>query len=262
MSHPKPRIRFLDALVLLLSLYVIAALLAECTLQLPPAAREMMQYIDWGVCAVFLLDFTLRLANAPSKIKFMRWGWLDLLSCIPVNAFALGRAVRIVQIIRLLRVFRSARALMAWLHQHRAQSLAGTTILMAVVLLIFSVIAILVVEHDPQSNIKTPLDALWWGVTTMTTVGYGDHYPVTMEGRFVAMLLMITGVGIFGVLTGLFARFFVEPEMKQDEVNLGKVLEEMRLIRAELEALRKLQPTSGTLPDEAALPVEARRPEA
>lgn len=262
MSHPKPRIRFLDALVLLLSLYVIVSLAVEFTLELPPAAREMMQYIDWGVCSVFLLDFCLRLARAPSKAKFMRWGWVDLLSCIPVNAFALGRAVRIVQIIRLLRVFRSARALMAWLHQHRAQSMAGSTVLMALVLLIFSVIAILVVEHDPQSNIKTPLDALWWGVTTMTTVGYGDHYPVTAEGRLVAMLLMITGVGIFGVLTGLFARFFVEPEMKQDEVNLGKVLEEMRLMRAELEALRRLHSTPETVSVEAAVPAETRRAEA
>jgi len=234
-----PRLRFLDALVLLLSIYVFVALLVDLTTLLPENVRELMCYVDWFVCSIFFLDFIVRFRRAESKAAFMRWGWIDLLSCIPADIFTIGRAVRIVQIVRILRAFRSARAIMSYLHQHRARSLAGTTMLMALVLLLFSMIAILVFEQDAASNIKSPMDALWWGITTMTTVGYGDRYPVTMEGRFVAMILMITGVGLFGVLTGLFARIFVEPDLKKEDSDIKELVTEVRLLRERLESIEK-----------------------
>ena len=234
-----PRLRFLDALVLLLSIYVILALLVDLTVPLEQNVRELMCYVDWFVCSVFFLDFCLRFRRAESKLAFMRWGWIDLLSCIPADIFTIGRAVRIVQIVRILRAFRSARAIMAYLHQHRARSMAATTILMAVVLLLFSIISILVFENVPESNIKSPMDAFWWGITTMTTVGYGDRFPVTHEGRLVAMILMVTGVGLFGVLTGLFARFFVEPDLKKDDTEIKQLITEVRLLRERLESIEK-----------------------
>jgi len=228
--------------VLLLSMYVIAALIFDLTMTLPAAVRQLMHCLDWLVCAVFFADFVIRFRQAVSKSRFMRWGWVDLVSCIPADIFALGRAVRIVQIIRILRAFRSARALVTHLHRHRARSVIATTALMTVVLLLFSMIAILIFERDANSNIKTPGDALWWGVTTMTTVGYGDLYPVTMEGRLVAMLLMVAGVGLFGVLTGLFARFFVEPDIKREDTNIRDLVNEVRQLRERLEK-RELQGT-------------------
>ncbi|TDU81213.1 voltage-gated potassium channel [Prosthecobacter fusiformis] len=235
----KSRLRFLDALVLLLSIYVIVALMIQLTVPLEENVRELMNYLDVFVCTVFFSDFVIRFCKAESKIAFMRWGWIDLLSCIPANVFTLGRAVRIFQIVRILRAFRSMRAIMSYLHQHRARSMAATTVLMAVVLLLFSMISILIFENEEGSNIRSPLDALWWGITTMTTVGYGDHYPVTVGGRFVAMLLMITGVGLFGVLTGLFARFFVEPELKRDDGDMRELVNEVRMLRERLESIEK-----------------------
>ncbi|MEN3943189.1 ion transporter [Prosthecobacter sp. SYSU 5D2] len=234
-----PRLRFLDALVLLLSIYAILALLIDRLVPLEANVRELMDILDLVVCAVFFSDFAIRFRRAESKTTFMQWGWIDLLSCIPAGLFSLGRAVRIVQILRILRAFRSARAIMCYLHKQRARSMAGTTVLMAIVLLLFSMISILVVENEPNSNIKSPMDALWWGITTMTTVGYGDHFPVTVEGRFVAMILMITGVGLFGVLTGLFARFFVEPELKRDDGEMKELLNEMRQMRLRLESIER-----------------------
>lgn len=234
-----PRLRFLDALVLLLSIYVIAALLIDLTMPLPDNVRDLMCYLDWFVCSIFFTDFVIRFRKAESKTAFMRWGWIDLLSCIPIEFLAIGRTVRIVQIVRILRAFRSARAVICYLHENRVRSMAWTTVLMAMVLLLFSMIAILLFERDPASNIKSPMDALWWGITTMTTVGYGDRYPVTVEGRFVAMILMVTGVGLFGVLTGLFARFFVQPDLKKEEYNLDDLVTEVRLLRERLESIEK-----------------------
>lgn len=85
-------------------------------------------------------------------------------------------------------------------------------------MVIFSAIAILQVEDDPNSNIKTAEDAIWWAYVTITTVGYGDKYPVTTEGRIIAAFLMTTGVGLFGTFTGFLASWFVA-EKKQEEKN-------------------------------------------
>lgn len=83
-------------------------------------------------------------------------------------------------------------------------------------MIIFSSIAILQVETKEASNIKTAEDALWWSYVTITTVGYGDKFPVTTEGRIIAMLLMTVGVGLFGTFTGYVASWLVESGRKPD----------------------------------------------
>lgn len=81
-------------------------------------------------------------------------------------------------------------------------------------MVLFSSIAILQVEDSPNSNIKSAEDAIWWSYVTITTVGYGDKYPVTTEGRLIAAVLMTAGVGLFGTFTGFLASWFVQ-EKKQ-----------------------------------------------
>lgn len=84
-------------------------------------------------------------------------------------------------------------------------------------MIIFSSIAILEVEDAPESNIKTAEDAIWWTYTTITTVGYGDKYPVTTEGRLIAMTLMTFGVGLFGTFTAYISSMFVMKTKNTDE---------------------------------------------
>ena len=90
-------------------------------------------------------------------------------------------------------------------------------VIVAFMLILFSSVLILEVETAPNSNIKTAEDALWWAYVTITTVGYGDLYPVTTEGRIVALVLMTAGVGLFGVFTGYLASWFVEPDKEKED---------------------------------------------
>ncbi len=86
-------------------------------------------------------------------------------------------------------------------------------------LLTFSSISILLCEHHADGNIKTAEDAIWWSFATVTTVGYGDKYPVTTEGRVLGSFLMIAGVGMFASLSGLAASFFLgSQDLKFDEL--------------------------------------------
>jgi len=174
-----------------LCLFAIGTLAAHTLFSLSDVTRQILEYADYGICGLFLLDFGYSLAVAPNRWSYLRtWGWLDLLSSIPaVPALRLGRAGRIVRIIRVLRGVRATRILSGFVLDRRAESSALAAGLITLLLLVFSSIAILEVENDPGSNIKTAADAAWWALSTITTVGYGDRFPVTSEGRAVAAVL-------------------------------------------------------------------------
>jgi len=233
-----PSFGFLEIAVLVLSVFVLGALLAQTVFHVSSAVSLLLDRIDTFVCIVFLADFAVRFRRAPSKLAFMKWGWIDLLSSIPAyDLLRWGRMLRLIRLFRILRAFRSARHLLAFLYRNRAHGLIGTAVLAVTVLLIFSCIAVLVFEDGADSNIKTPFDAFWWAISTITTVGYGDKFPVTTEGRVVAIVLMVTGVGFFGVLTGLFARLFVESEFQKEESEMRQLATEIRLLRERIDSM-------------------------
>lgn len=96
-----------------------------------------------------------------------------------------------------------------------------SVLVITILLIIFSSISILSVEKAPNSNIKTADDAIWWTMTTITTVGYGDRYPVTLEGRLIGIVLMVSGVGLFGTYTAYIASLFIG-EKKEEKEKINK----------------------------------------
>jgi voltage-gated potassium channel len=91
--------------------------------------------------------------------------------------------------------------------------------MVAILVMVTASVAVLQFETTDSANIKTAEDALWWAMTTMTTVGYGDRFPVTTEGRLVAAVLMCAGVGLFGTLSGLLAAWFVAPAERKKRLS-------------------------------------------
>jgi voltage-gated potassium channel len=207
----------LSILIVLLSIYVLGALVVETFFTLPSETVRTLHLLDDAICVVFLIDFGVRFYRAPSKLHFMKWGWIDLISSIPtLDTLRVGRGLRLVRLLRVLRAFRSVRHLINHVYARRSQGAFATVATIAVLMVLFSSIAILQVENAPDSNIRTAEDALWWSYVTVTTVGYGDKYPVTTEGRLIAALLMTTGVGLFGTFTGFLASWFVEDRKKEE----------------------------------------------
>ncbi len=141
----------------------------------------------------------------------MKWGWVDLVASIPmVDFLRLGRLVRVIRILRIIKAFKSVKAFIDSFFLNKAKGTMNSALIIAFMMIIFSSILILQVEKAPGSNISTAGDALWWAFVTITTVGYGDLYPVTLEGRLVAVILMTTGVGLFGTFTAFVASWFVK----------------------------------------------------
>ncbi|SRR6266496_326217 len=232
------RLNPLEIITLILSIYVLIALLIQSLFPLPPDAVVLLDWIDLLVCIVFLTDFFVRFAQASSKLAFLKWGWIDFVSSIPaLNIFRVGRIVRIIRVFRVLRAFRSTKFLLVYLlRERKTTSLAAVTTI-SLVVVIFAAIAVLQFEKSPDSNIKTAGDAFWWAIVTVTTVGYGDKFPVTPEGRIIACILMAVGVGLFGTFTGFIASLFVEPELRQDESAHERVLREIRSLDSKISSL-------------------------
>lgn len=230
-------------LLLALSVYVLLALAAEVVLPLGTSTHVILAHVDNLICLVFLYDFFRRLVIAKNKLHFLRWGWIDLISSIPaLPVFRVGRAVRVIRVLRLLRGFRSVKAIGTALFANRAKGTLATTVFLCTLLSVFSSVAILHVENGPDANIHGPEDALWWSVVTFTTVGYGDRFPTTTEGRVIGAGLMLCGVGLFAVLSGAFAAWFTgdncdinpDPQYPGSQ-QLAALVEEVQMLRAKLE---------------------------
>ncbi len=213
-----PKLGILQLLVLLFSVYCILVLILEHVFILSVETEKILSLFDNIACAVFLVDFLLRFSTSKDKWRFMRWGWIDLLASLPNFVFMrLGLVFRIVRLVRILRAFKSSKALIDYFLRNKLESAFSSAFLFSILMVLFSSLAILSVEHHPNSNIKTAEDALWWSFVTISTVGYGDKYPVTTAGRVIALFLIFSGMGLMGTFTGYIASWFVKTETKEEE---------------------------------------------
>jgi voltage-gated potassium channel len=185
-------------IVALLSLFSIALLSLTFFIESDSELNRLIHYYDFGLCLVFLYDFFVQLYKRKKRWKyFFTYGWLDLLSSIPV--IYEFRYIRIFRVFRVLRIIKSLNILYKFIKTNKRASLYGLIVFSSTIILILSSTLVLYLEQDVGS-IKTAEDALWWSYITITTVGYGDLYPVTNEGRLAASVLILNGIAIFGAL--------------------------------------------------------------
>ena len=173
----------------------------------------VIYFIDGVLSLVFIIDFTFRLLTAESKKEyfFRQFGWADLLASIPLPQAKILRLFRIIRAWRMLRMY-GVRNLINNAFNNRGGSALLVVLFLIILVMEFGSVFIITAERtNPEANIKTASDAMWWVYVTITTVGYGDRYPVTNTGRFIGVFVLTLGVGLFGVLTGFLANVFLSP---------------------------------------------------
>lgn len=207
----KKELNLFNIIILVLSLYVLISLIVTTFFVLSDEVTVLLNYVDNVICIVFLVDFAIRFKKANNKLVFMKWGWIDLISSIPyIDFLRAGRVLRLIRLIRVFRAFKATKLIFEHINKNKKQSALTSVALISFLMVIFSSIAILQFEKDVNSNIKTAEDAIWWSYVTITTVGYGDKFPITTEGRIIGAVLMTMGVGIFGTFTALVSSWFIE----------------------------------------------------
>ena len=163
---------------------------------------------------IFLADFTYRIFTAPSAGRYFwrHFGWADLLASLPFPQFKILRVFRLVRVYRLLKKV-GIRTVGRTLIRDRAGSALYVLLLMGILVLQFGSLTMLYIEQYAKgANITTASDALWYTIVTISTVGYGDQYPVTDLGRMCGTVIIVVGVCIFGTFTGYLATVFLSPK--------------------------------------------------
>ncbi len=188
-------------LMLVLSIYVLTTLSVEYFLVSDSEIKSVLQTVDLFICFIFFTDFLYSFFSAPDKIRFMRWGWIDLLSSIPmIDPLRWGRLARIVRVIRIFRVFRSFRSIYKTVNESRFETLTVMTFMIVFFSFTLAAGLILEFERDYESTIKTASDALWWALMNLLNSKIGFQPAISPEGIFTTVLLNKIGLLLFAYL--------------------------------------------------------------
>lgn len=204
--------------------------------------REVASVANWVIWVVFVAEAILVFSVARHRMAAIRAHWLDLAVVVVTVPFFGGvlSALRLARLARLLRLLRLGAVAARALQAERALTSAVVFRFVALTTLFVVIVAGAVESVVDKSDFPTVWDGMWWAVVTVTTVGYGDLYPKSVEGRIVAMFVMLFGIGFLSVLTATIASRFVQTDTATDDVRatLTRIEDELREIRQQLTSSR------------------------
>jgi voltage-gated potassium channel len=193
--------------------------------------RDALASLEWILWLVFAAEFGTRWYIAMDRSGFVRHNLIDL----AVVVLPMIPALRALRLFRLVRVAVVGARVIDQSDSIIKRSNTKYAMMVAVLIVLLAAVMVWHVEHDnPQSSIHSITDALWWAVTTVTTVGYGDKYPQSPEGKAVAIGLMILGIAIFGLVSATLASYFIESDTKDEYED---VRDQLARVETKLDAL-------------------------
>jgi len=212
-----------DLVIGILAIFSLIILIPIYFGNLSSQDQPVLLYVEDALCVIFLLDCFRSLHLASNKWGyFLRGGgWLDLLGSIPITALAIFRFARLFRVIRLLRKMTGGELRRMFTRQLAQSTLLFTLVIALLLVFIISWLVLRAEQGAPNSNIKTYHDAVWWAFVTITTVGYGDYFPVTGWGQSFAVILMFFGLGIIGVLSSYLSTTFISLQRRRKEKIVG-----------------------------------------
>lgn len=193
-------------LLLLAAAFLVAYAWPVLDPRIDPDLRTSLTVLSWTVWGAFAVDFLIRIVLANQRWRYARRHWYD----VALIALPLLRPLRLLRLLALARILN--RSVTTSLIGKVSTYVVGAAVMAAAL----ASIAMLDAEQDAaDANITSFGDALWWSAETVTTVGYGDRYPVTTEGRLIAFGLMIVGIALLGAITASVAAWMVA-QVQQD----------------------------------------------
>ena len=221
--------RLFDSVIIVIIIGSLVMIAVETVPTLSPEARYWLHFAETVITLIFVAEYALRILTSPKKKEyiFSFYGIVDVLAIAPFFLFFLPlgnevlavRAVRILRIFRVVKLTRYADAMFRLGRALRASKEEAELFVVATVILLFlASVGIYYFEHEaqPESFSSIP-QSLWWAVCTLTTVGYGDVYPITVGGKLFTFLILMCGLGVIAVPAGLIASAL--HEIRAEEIN-------------------------------------------
>jgi len=201
-----------DFVILVFSIFSLALLPIQMLYKGSEDILQIVDSADYVLCSFFFADFVKQFIQAKgARLAYMKYGWIDLLSSIPIiPGAALGRIFRILRILKVIRQVSKLSDITEGLFRNPTAGAFAVTSVLAVSTIFMSAFLVLEAECNVAgAKIMNAGDALWWAVTTVTTVGYGDVYPITTAGRYVGVITMFVGIAVAGSLTATMASILI-----------------------------------------------------
>lgn len=212
--------KLFEIAVMLLTVYSVLIYILEIEFSNTKHSLEGSRYWIWSerfVAIIFTIEYLIRWFYAKNKLRypFSFMSIIDLMAVLPfyIGFFVDVGALRVIRALRILRIFKLYRhnealqnCVMGFRRARKELSILGS---MAVVFILLSSVAMFECEHDAQPDKFTSIgDAVWWSIITLSTIGYGDLYPITAEGRIIAVITAFFGLGIFGTFVSMVGSSF------------------------------------------------------
>ena len=173
-----------------------------------------VRVLEWAITGALIAEFTSRLWAAESRRAYLRGHWIDLVSCLPPARWL--RPLRLLRLLRLVRAFAGVGRALTSIERFSKHRGLIWLLVAWVGVMFFCAVGFYVTEFGINESVDGPLDALWWGLTTMTTVGYGEVYPITPEGRIAAAVLMVFGIGLYSLVTATVTSVLISGRSERD----------------------------------------------
>lgn len=198
--------------------------------------------VDTVLCMLMMAEWFILLYYVDNRRAYLKARWIDLLASLPLLLIA--RPLRIVRLLRILRLLRGValfrRAMRPWENAIDMSILKTAGITATLVILIASLIVMDLERMNP--NLNTFGEALWWSIVTATTVGYGDRVPLTPAGQFIAVILMVLGIGLFGTLAATLTSAVTSGSRNRKQITLDDLVDRLNRIEQQLHQLAGDQP--------------------
>lgn len=217
--------RIFDLSIQVLIIISLVSFSIETLPGLSEGSKSILRVIEVGTVLIFSAEYILRMmvSDKPLCFVFSWFGVIDFAAVLPFY-IATGvdlRAIRAVRLLRLIRVFKLVRYNNAVRRFHRALVIAKEELILffciTMMILYFAAVGIYFFEHEAQPEVfSSVFHSLWWSIVTLTTVGYGDVYPITSGGKIFTFFILMVGLGVVAVPTGLLASALSKARTEED----------------------------------------------
>ncbi len=204
-----------DIVIASLALLSAGLLVFELSADLLAEQVRLIYTVDVVIAFLFLADFAYEFVTSKQKMKYFKANWYLLLASIPITGgmFQALRSVQLIRLVRIVRLYARIKAISEQTELYARNSSRYIFVsLFAVVVIFCGGAAFYLAESAANDRVNTFFDGIWWAVVSATSVGYGDIYPETFEGRIVAMILMFFGLAMLGTIVGIVSNYFLATE--------------------------------------------------
>lgn len=202
-------ITFFDITILVLSFYVLGAMVVEFFLPMSDEMQELLWMIDTSICFVFIIDFINGLIRADDKLHYLKYGIIDLVASIPnIGILRFGRIAKVLRVFRFIKAAKSINHILNQTFKNKGEGVFKSVVLFSILLVIASSILILTFEKG-IGEISTAEDAFWWTIYTIFGMDYCDNPPISVLGKVIAILLSVSGMTLLGSFTAYLAETFL-----------------------------------------------------